>query len=287
MNKTSIKWTDYTWNPVTGCEKVSAGCKHCYANKIATTSKNAVNFPNGFGLTLHPERLVHPFNLKEPNKIFVNSMSDLFWDEVPQWMVDLIFDVIDETPQHTYQILTKRPERMLEQSLRRPFPRNVWAGVSIENQDQAGRLAILGRVHAKTTFLSCEPLLSPLKLDWSRVCWVITGGESGAHLFNPAERQKRALVEYVDGVWVPRADRVDWVREIRDACVAAYVPFFHKQWGGPYSDSAGNLLDGQLWEEFPAPLGQRGRKAMSAWYQEMLKEPRNPDDDDSFLYHLR
>ena len=251
MNNTSIKWTEKTWNPVTGCEKISAGCQHCYAHRIATNPWFSKIFPNGFNLTLHPERFVQPFDIKKPALIFVNSMSDLFWDQVPQWMVDCVFEVIEATPRHTYQILTKRPERMLTQSLSRPFPKNVWAGVTIENQAQAGRMDYLREVKAHTKFLSCEPLLSPLDLDWKAVDWVITGGESGPHLNDPVKCAKRGLVEKVGGVWMPRNDRLDWIRQIRDGCHAVDTAFYHKQWGGPKPDIGNNVLDGQSWEQFP------------------------------------
>ena len=251
MNKTSIKWTKETWNPVTGCEKISAGCKHCYAEAIATGKRGNYPFKNGFNLTLHPERLMQPTRIKEPTLIFVNSMSDLFWDQIPQLMVDAVFDVIDVTPQHTYQILTKRPERMLEQSLRRPFPKNVWAGVTIENQDAVWRLDYLRLTNTQTRFLSCEPLLSPLVLDWKDVDWVITGGESGPHLYDPAICAKRGLVEKVGGFWRPRTDRMDWIRQIRDGCHKAGTAFYHKQWGGPSYNKEYNWLDGQQWEQFP------------------------------------
>lgn len=254
MNKTEIKWTDFSWNPVTGCKEVSPGCAFCYAREIANGNRYGKNpgFPNGFGLTLKPERMDDPMKLQEPSMIFVNSMSDLFWEEIPEWYVRAILRVIELCPQHVFQVLTKRPERMLAFSLMSPFPDNLWAGVTIESQEQAGRLDVLKHVQAKVRFISAEPLLSPLDLDWSAVDWVITGGESGNHLNDPRMCGKRGLAEWVGGVWVPRASRIDWVRQIRDGCVSSGTHFFHKQWGGPYSKSAGRTLDGREWDEYPA-----------------------------------
>lgn len=257
MNATGIKWTEKTWNPATGCKQVSPGCAFCYAKTIAEDPSKAKWFPNGFGMTLHPERLQQPKAIKEPSMIFVNSMSDLFWDQIPDDFVDKVMDVIAATPQHRYQILTKRPERMLAYSVRRPLPENVWAGVTIESQAQASRLDVLKKVKgAKIKFISAEPLLSSLVLDWSALDWVIAGGESGAHLKDSEMCLKRGLVWFRDatGQWVPRADRTDWIRGIRDGCVSAKTAFFFKQWGGPWSSSAGNILDEQTWEQYPSDM---------------------------------
>ena len=249
----SIKWTKKTWNPVSGCEKVSAGCRFCYAEAIATGKRGGgCGLKTGFELTLHPERLTQPLNQKVPAVYFVNSMSDLFWEDVPADMVEKIFDVIEATPWHIYQIQTKRPERMLAQSVRRPFPANIWAGVTVENQDTAWRVDVLRQVNARVRYLSCEPLLSPLQVDWKAVDWVITGGETGPHLLDAATCAKRGLVEKVGGAWMPRAECMDWVRQIRDGCHAAGTLFYHKQWGGPWYDKDNNWLDGQQWEQFPA-----------------------------------
>lgn len=254
MRKTKIKWTERTWNPVTGCKEVSPGCAFCYAREIANGKRygNSPGFPNGFAMTLRPKRLIEPLELAAPSIIFVNSMSDLFWDEIPEWYVRAILRVIELCPQHVFQVLTKRPEQMLEFSRKFRFPDNLWAGVTIESQEQAGRLDVLKQVEAKIRFVSVEPLLSPLDLDWSAVDWVITGGESGSHLNDPRMCEKRGLAELVGGVWVPRTSRIDWVRQIRDGCVAAGTHFFHKQWGGPHSGSAGRILDGREWDERPA-----------------------------------
>lgn len=255
MNTTGIKWTEKTWNPVTGCMQVSAGCKFCYAKRIAEDPGKASSFPKGFGLALHEKRLDQPIYMTKPTLIFVNSMSDLFWDKVPEEFVDKVMEIIRKTPQHRYQILTKRPERMAEYSSRKPLPSNVWAGTSIENQRVAHRLDELRKVQgAGVRFISAEPLLGPLDLDWSGVDWVIVGGESGPHLHDPTVCAQRGLVEEVAGIWTPRADRIDWGRGIRDACLAAGTPFFFKQWGGPWSGSAGNLLDGVKWEQYPADM---------------------------------
>ena len=262
MNKTGIKWTNKTWNPVTGCQKVSSGCKYCYANALADRL-----FPNKFKLTLHPERLIQPTRLKVPQRIFVNSMSDVFWAAVPEDFVDLIFDVMESTPHLTYQILTKRPHRMLAYSRKRPFAHNIWAGVTVECQEVAGRLDILREVKTKgNRFVSAEPLLSPLKVDWTGIDWVITGGESGDHLLDPAIRAARGLVDLNGNKWTPRASRIDRVRQIRDDVKVSGGAFFHKQWGGITNNVAGNLLDGRIWEEFPPDrVGPAPKPVVTAW----------------------
>lgn len=253
MHKTTIKWTERTWNPVSGCKAVSPGCAYCYAREIATGRRygSSAGFPNGFDLTLRPERLVQPLELTDPAIIFVNSMSDLFWEDIPKWYVKAILRVIELSPQHVFQVLTKRAERMLYFSLIYPFPDNLWAGVTIESQEQSRRLDILKHVNAKVKFISAEPLLSPLDLDWGAVDWVITGGESGDHLTNKTVCARRGLVEQNGTAWTPRKDRIDWIRDIRDGCVASGTHFFHKQWGGPYSGSGGRELDGRVWDERP------------------------------------
>jgi protein gp37 len=256
LNTTGIKWTEKTWNPVTGCNAVSEGCRHCYAKRLAEDPSRRANFPNGFGLTLHEKRLSQPRYLPEPSLIFVNSMSDLFWDKVPTEFVDKVMDVIASLSQHRFQILTKRPQRMAEYSRLRALPQNVWAGTSIENQKVSGRLDDLIQVKgAGVKFISAEPLLGPLQLDWKAVDWVIAGGESGPHLHDPAVCTNRGLVVKTAGAWKQRTDeRQDWVRNIRDGCVAAGTAFYFKQWGGPWSGAVGNVLDGQTWEEYPADM---------------------------------
>lgn len=252
MNNTAINWTEKTWNPVSGCEKVSEGCKYCYALTLAENKRGTLAFPNGFDLTIRPHKLNEPFKLKEPSLIFVNSMSDLFWDKIPESYRDQIVDVIEATPQHQYQVLTKRPERMLEYSRRRKLPNNFWAGTTIEAGRTAFRLDILRQVDVEIHFVSAEPLIGVWdRPDFAGIQWVITGGESGSHLSNPVICERRALVMNVFGKWVPRPDRKDWVRVIRDACQRSKTAFWHKQWGGPTPHSAGRELDGRTWDEFP------------------------------------
>lgn len=228
--RTAIEWTDATWNPTTGCSKVSPGCKFCYAERVARRFPHA--FPQGFRFTLHPERLLEPYRWRKPRRVFVNSMSDLFHEEMPTPFLKAIFQVMRDTPQDTYQVLTKRAERLVE-SLPEllPWPENVWIGVSVESQPYAYRMDLLRQVPARVRFVSCEPLLGPLELDLTGIGWVIVGGESG-----PKHRPMKP----------------EWVRSIRDQCVSAGVPFFFKQWGGRTPRSGGRLLDGRTWEEFPA-----------------------------------
>jgi protein gp37 len=252
MNNTGIIWTEKTWNPVSGCKEVSEGCKFCYAKTLAENKRGTPAFRNGFDLTVREHKLTEPFKIKTPTIIFVNSMSDLFWDEIPESYRDKIVDVIEQTPQHQYQVLTKRPELMLKYSERRRLPDNFWAGTTVENERQTERIDILRKVRAKIRFLSIEPLIGAIETtNFDNIHWVITGGESGVHLYNESVRERRGLVSYIDKQWDVREDRADWVRSIRDACITQDVRLFHKQWGGATSKSAGRLLDGRTWDEFP------------------------------------
>lgn len=225
---TGIEWTDRTWNPTTGCNKVSPGCTHCYAE--ALTKRFHTNFPQGFKLTLHPERLGEPKRWRKPSRIFVNSMSDLFHEEVPVEFLKQVFDVIRETPWHIYQILTKRQDRLLELAGQLDWPENIWMGVSVENQHYVQRVDCLREVPATVRFLSCEPLLGPLQLDLTDIHWVIVGGESGVK---------------------HRPMKVEWAQSIRDQCQEAGVAFFFKQVGGRTPKAGGRLLDGTIWDEMP------------------------------------
>lgn len=236
-DRTAIEWTDATWNPVTGCTKVSPGCAHCYAESITLRFKRGGPYlPGKTTIVLHPDRLEVPSKWKAPKRIFVNSMSDVFHEEVPFVFVSRIFDVMRENPRHTFQVLTKRPEHMLKY-LNSPefedWPENVWIGVSVENQYWAEqRIPILQQVPALVRFLSVEPLLKEVDLRTllNGIHWVIVGGESG-----------------------PKARPIDpmWVRQIRDDCVEADVSFFFKQWGGRHSKSRGRQLQGRKWSEMP------------------------------------
>ncbi|MDA1278833.1 MAG: phage Gp37/Gp68 family protein [Chloroflexi bacterium] len=223
--KTSIEWTEKTWNPVTGCTKVSAGCDNCYAERI--TRRFGGDFTK---VILHPERLDAPVRWKNPTTVFVNSMSDLFHSgAVPFDYVDRVFDVMEKCPQHTFQILTKRPSRM--KHFPREWPRNVWAGTSVESTETAWRIDQLRQVDSHVRFLSLEPLLGALpNLDLNGIGWVIVGGESG-----PGHREIRE----------------EWVLEIKSQCIDAGVPFFFKQWGGIRPKTGGRELAGRLWSQMP------------------------------------
>jgi protein gp37 len=225
---TGIEWTDRTWNPVTGCDKISPGCIHCYAKEITQRFPNG--FPNGFDLTLHPDRLNYPVKWRKPSLIFVNSMSDLFHKDVPLEFIQKVFEVMGQTPRHTYQILTKRHERLVELAPHLNWHSNIWMGVSVENQFCTRRIDALRQVPAAIRFLSCEPLLGALNLNLEGIHWVIVGGESG------------------NGY---RAPNPDWVRSIRDQCNEAGVAFFFKQWGGRTPKAGGRLLDTKIWDEMP------------------------------------
>lgn len=229
----SIEWTQSTWNPVTGCIKISPGCKHCYAERMALRLKamGQANYANGFRLTLQEKAIELPLTWKKPQVIFVNSMSDLFHKNVPFEFIERVFDVMSRSWWHQFQILTKRSQRLLELSPRLIWPANVWMGVSVESADYVNRIDDLRATAAQTKFLSLEPLLGPLpNLNLKGIGWVIVGGESG-----------------------PRARPMDpaWVTDIRDQCRRARVPFFFKQWGGVNKKKAGRILEGRTWDEMP------------------------------------
>ena len=251
MNNTGIKWTKKTWNVWSGCDKVSPACKFCYAERIAESKSGTPAFPNGFGLTMRKHKLNEPFKLKEASMIFVNSMSDLFWEKVSDQDIEEVIEVIRQTPQHQYQALTKRPERMRDFFRTREVPDNLWLGVSVESKKYVYRIDILREIDAPIKFVSAEPLLEPLRTDFAGIDWVITGGESGTHLVNNDIAEKRGLTMRTSKGWVVMEERKDWIREIRDNCIANDIAFFHKQWGGYKDTATGNDLDGRKWEEFP------------------------------------
>ena len=233
--KSAIEWTESTWNPITGCTKISAGCKHCYAQRMAhrLQAMKQPNYINGFQLTLHPHMLNRPLTWKKSQMIFVNSMSDLFHQDVPLAFIQQVFAVMRKASWHTFQVLTKRAARLAALDSELDWPRNVWMGVSVENCDYTNRIDYLRQTRAAVKFLSLEPLIGPLpNLNLQNVNWVIVGGESG-----PGARP------------LARA----WVTNIRDQCLGAQVPFFFKQWGGTRKKKAGRLLEGQLWNQMPRP----------------------------------
>ena len=237
--QSTIEWTEATWNPVTGCTKISPGCKHCYAERLSYRLKEMGlrNYANGFELTLHEHMLQKPLFWKKPQMIFVNSMSDLFHDAVPIAYVHQVFDVMRQAWWHEFQVLTKRAERLLELSTELDWSDNVWMGVSVENSDYQFRINMLRQSKARFKFLSLEPLLGPLPdLELSGIDWVIVGGESG-----PGARPMEE----------------DWVRQIRDKCVSSDVPFFFKQWGGVIKKRAGRELEGRTWDELPKPMNDK------------------------------
>ncbi|MFE5835844.1 DUF5131 family protein [Arthrobacter sp. NPDC056493] len=245
--KSQIEWTEATWNPVTGCDRVAAGCDNCYALALSKRLKamGAEKYQNdgspitsgpGFGVTIHPQALRQPYSWKAPRVVFVNSMSDLFHAKVPVSFVQDIFDVIAATPQHTYQVLTKRSHRMARVASRLDWPQNLWMGVSVENQDVVNRIDHLRQVPAAVRFLSCEPLIGPIeRLNLGGIHWVIAGGESGPN-HRPMDPH--------------------WVESIRDQCLEAEVPFFFKQWGGRTPKQNGRTLAGRTWDAMPSTLSQ-------------------------------
>ncbi len=231
----SIEWTESTWNPVTGCTKISAGCANCYAQRMAKRLKamGQTRYRNGFAVTLQPDVLQLPLHWTRPRMIFVNSMSDLFHREVPAKYIADCFAVMERASQHTFQVLTKRPERAAAMAASLPWPANVWIGTTVENASYTRRIPVIARIPAAVRFLSIEPLLGAIpKIPLDGIDWVIVGGESG-----------------------PNARPMDkaWVIQIRDRCLGYGVPFFFKQWGGVNKKKHGRLLDGRTWDEMPAP----------------------------------
>ncbi len=228
-----IQWTQETWNPVTGCTKLSAGCLNCYAERMAVrmVAMGQPKYRNGFKVTCHPNALTIPLGWKKPKMTFVCSMSDLFHEAVPDDFIERVFRVMNQTRRHTFQVLTKRAERLEELAPSLDWPANVWMGVSVENADCLKRIDALRTVPAAVRFLSLEPLLGPLPgLDLDGIGWAIVGGESG-----PGARMMQP----------------EWVTDIRDQCQQAHVPFFFKQWGGVNKKAAGRTLEGRMWEEMP------------------------------------
>lgn len=231
-----IEWTDTTWNPVTGCSKISQGCKNCYAERLAyrLQAMGLDRYRNGFAVTLQDEALLEPLRWKRPRKVFVNSMSDLFHEAVPLQYIQRVFEVMADAPRHTFQILTKRSKRLRALAPALAWPVNVWMGVSVENEEVIDRIHDLAQVAAAVRFLSCEPLIGPLRsLPLSDIHWVIVGGESG-----PGARPINA----------------GWVEDIFRQCRAADVPFFFKQWGGVRKSRTGRTLHERTYDEYPAPI---------------------------------
>jgi protein gp37 len=234
----AIEWTDATWNPVTGCTKITTGCDNCYAHRFSERFRGVPGHPfeNGFDLTLRHERVDQPLRWRRGRMIFVNSMSDLFHKEVPKAFIDSVFDTMESADWHTYQVLTKRSPRLRDYMSKRYAdrepPAHIWTGVSVEDRKGAARIAHLRQARSAVRFLSVEPLIGPVgPVDLTDIHWVIAGGESGPNA---------------------RVMQIEWAREIRDACREQGVPFFFKQWGGFRPKSGGRELDGREWSEWPA-----------------------------------
>ncbi|HXW71016.1 MAG TPA: phage Gp37/Gp68 family protein [Methylocella sp.] len=239
-DNTAIEWTDTTWNPVTGCTKISAGCDNCYAERFSERFRGVKGHPfeTGFDLTLRSERLLQPLQWKRPRMIFVNSMSDLFHKEIPRAYVSAVFDTMEKADWHIYQVLTKRSSLMQkfinDRYKKRLAPPHMWFGVSVENEKAASRIVHLQKANASIRFLSIEPLIAPVgKVLLDGIAWVIVGGESG---------------------YGARPMKPEWVMDIRDQCIDAGVAFFFKQWGGRSPKTGGRLLEGKEWSQFPLTL---------------------------------
>ena len=233
MAQSSIEWTQMTWNPTTGCNKISAGCKYCYA-EVMTRRLMAMGiekYKDGFKIRTHVSALNIPYTWKNPRIVFVNSMSDLFHPEVPLGFIKEVFAVMNDNPQHVFQVLTKRADRLLELNKELKWTHNIWMGVSVEDERVMSRIDYLSKTSAKVKFLSCEPLIGPLpKMKLNKIDWVIVGGESGR---------------------TPRPMEADWVLDIQDQCTKKGVAFFFKQWGGTNKKKAGRELNGMTYSEMP------------------------------------
>lgn len=233
MATSSIEWTEMTWNPTTGCSKISQGCKFCYAEIMSRRlqAMGVEKYKDNFKVRIHPNALTTPYTWRKPKIVFVNSMSDLFHEEIPVSFIQQVFKVMRENPQHVFQILTKRAERLLELSSDLKWTHNIWMGVSVENQQTEFRIDLLRNSRAKVKFLSLEPLLGPLpNLKLHDIDWVIVGGESGHK---------------------PRPMDTEWVIDIQEQCKASEVAFFFKQWGGKNKKKNGRLLNGRTYDEMP------------------------------------
>lgn len=235
--QSKIEWTSATWNPVTGCSKISAGCAHCYAETMAKRLKAMGNprYIMGFDIVLHHDLIELPLSWREPRMVFVNSMSDLFHENVPVDFIRQVFATIEQADRHIFQVLTKRAERLQELALDLPWPKNLWMGVTVECQSCISRIERLKKVPAAVKFISAEPLIGPLEIDLTDIDWLIVGGESG-----PGARLMRP----------------EWVRDLKEGCLQANVPFFFKQWGGVNKKRAGRALDGEIWGQYPAQGAQ-------------------------------
>lgn len=233
MAQSSIEWTEMTWNPTTGCTKISAGCKFCYAEIMSKRlqAMGVEKYKDSFKVRTHPDTLKTPYTWKHPKIVFVNSMSDLFHPEVPLEFIKKVFDVMNDNPQHVFQVLTKRAERLLELNDELKWTHNIWMGVSVEDERVKHRINYLRKSDARVKFLSCEPLIGPLpKINLKKIDWVIVGGESGRK---------------------PRYMNPDWVLDIQDQCEKADVKFFFKQWGGTNKKKAGRELNGKTYDDMP------------------------------------
>ncbi|MDR2099989.1 MAG: phage Gp37/Gp68 family protein [Campylobacteraceae bacterium] len=235
--KSHIEWTQSSWNPITGCSKISTGCVNCYAEKMAKRLQSMGNprYKNGFSVMFHPDVLDEPLKWKKPQIIFVCSMSDIFHDSVSDEHIIKVFEVMNKAERHIFQVLTKRSERLTKLSPKLTWSNNIWMGVTVESQKHTYRIDDLAQIPSKVRFLSIEPLLSDIpNLPLESINWVIVGGESGAGA---------------------RAVKQEWVRNIRDKCISQAIPFFFKQWGGFNKKAAGKILDGRVWNEMPIAFG--------------------------------
>jgi protein gp37 len=260
MNLTEINWTELTWNPASGCDIVSTECKYCYAQTLAENKRGTRAFPNGFDITMRPWKLDEPRKVKRPSLIFTNSMTDMFHDGIPDSYRDQVVEAMNANSRHRYQVLTKRPENARRYFATRKVPDSMWLGVTVGHSSTMWRVDMLREIDARVRFISAEPILSDLPFDLSGIHWLISGGESVSHLSDLSILDQRAIVRRGDMKagerrYMPREDRMHWIRNLRDICNAAGVAYWFKQWGGPTPKSGGRDLDGRTWDEMPTLAG--------------------------------
>jgi protein gp37 len=256
MNETKINWTELTWNPASGCTKISAGCKHCYAESLAENKRGTPAFPVGFDVVEKPWKLDEPRKVKRASLIFTNSMTDMFHEKISDGYRESICEAMERYGHHRYQVLTKRPDAAAAFFASRPVPASVWLGASVEHAATVWRIDALRSIDARVRFLSCEPLIGAIgPIDLAGIHWVIGGGESGVHMAREHIAEERGMVRRAVKGWDVREDRKPWARELRDQCTAAGVAFWWKQWGGTKPGSAGRDFDGRTWDEMPSHAG--------------------------------
>lgn len=288
MQITKINWTDRTWGPASGCDKITPECDHCYAFTLAERRRGTPAFPHGFDVMVRPWKLNEPFHVEVPSLIFTNSMTDMFHPSITDEYRDACFEVMRRADWHRYQVLTKRPKTAVQYFRTRRVPDSVWLGVTVGVRDTLSRIDALRDVDVAVRFLSCEPVLEQLEgIDLDGIAWCISGGESGDHLSDLTTCERRALVRRGspdEARWMLRDDRAPWLRHLRDACADRGVAYWHKQHGGPRPESGGRVLDGVTHDAMPRhiPGAMPSGTRPDDWKSRRLAVPRDRHDSRPF-----